>query len=201
MNTEKVRAPWLKKLRIEGSQEAIRTLLFITIGAAILVVAYLIPMPYIMVSLFPFGLAPTFAIIAVAGAIRGPLAGLLTGYLGTVLYDLLFFNAIVSFTLPALAFGLLGCIAGIPSYDFSRGRSLGKLSIIAVVGFVLAVLLIVVIDLYIETIGTLAAIAFVLLRLLTLGLPSVFLLTPLFARVWLITSTRVTRLISPASNA
>ena len=192
MTEDKAEASVLKKLQIETPQKAIRTLLFVVIGAAILAVVYSIPMPYIMVSLFPFGLAPTFAVIAVAGAVRGPLAGLLTGYLGTVVYDLLFFNTIVSFTLPALAYGLLGFIAGIPSYDFSRGRSLGKLSIIAAIGLVFTALLVVVIGLYVEDYATLAAIGFVLLRLLTLGLPSAVLLTPLFARAWLIVSTRVT---------
>ncbi|GAH01037.1 unnamed protein product [marine sediment metagenome] len=39
---------------------------------------------------------------AVVGAIRGPIAGLTTGYLGTLLYDLLFYSTILAFTLPEL---------------------------------------------------------------------------------------------------
>jgi uncharacterized membrane protein len=197
---EKAKGSTLKKLQIQSLQEAIKTLLFAVISAIVFVAVYLIPMPFIMVSLFAFGLVPALAIIAVTGAIRGPIAGLMTGYLGIVLHDLLF-GTVVTFTLPALAYGLLGFIAGMPSYDFSKGRSLGKLSIIAAVGFVFTVLLVVVVGLYIEDYGTLAAIGFVLLRLLSLGLPSIILLTPLFARAWLIASTRFSHLIQSKNSA
>lgn len=199
MTENRAEASVLQKLRIESSQEAIRTLLFAVIGAGVLVIVYLIPMPYVMISLFRFGLAPTLAIIAVAGVIRGPLAGLLTGYLGTVLYDLLVFNTIVTFTLPALAYGVLGLVVGLPSYDLTRGRSLGKSSVLAVVGLVFTALLVVVIGLYVEGYATLAAIGFVMLPLLTLGLPSVILLTPLFARAWSMASSRVILLNQKAS--
>jgi uncharacterized membrane protein len=199
MPVDTTKGSLLRKFRIDSPNEAIKTILFSMIAAGIFVLAYLIPMPFVMVSLFAFGLVPALAIIAVTGAIRGPIAGLLTGYLGILIHDL-FFGTVVTFTLPALAYGLLGLIAGLPTYDFSKGRSLGKLSIIAAVGFVFTVLLVVVVGLYVEDYSTLAAIGFVLLRLLTLGLPSVILLTPIFARAWLIVSTRLSRTIQPNSS-
>jgi len=141
-------------------------------------------MPYTMVSLFKFGLSPALAIIALIGGIRGPLAGFLTGYLGVLAHDLLFFNTVVTYTLPALSYGVLGLIVGIASYDFSNGRSLGKLSILSAIGLVFTALLLVVFGLLVEQTAVLAGIGFVMLPLLTTGLPSVILLTPILARFW-----------------
>ncbi len=118
-----------EKLQIQHWTMALITIVFGLVGAAIFAMVNVIPMPYTMVSLFKFSLSPALAIIAVIGAIRGPLAGFLTGYLGVITYDLLFFNTVVTLTLPALSYGVLGLIVGIASYDFSNGRSLGKLSI------------------------------------------------------------------------
>jgi hypothetical protein len=53
-----------------------------------------------------------------------------------------------------------------------------------VIGFVFTTLLVVVIGLIVEGYATMAAIGFVMLPMLTLGLPSAFLLTPVLAAVW-----------------
>jgi uncharacterized membrane protein len=141
-------------------------------------------MPYVMFSLFKVGLLPALAVIAAVGAIRGPLAGLLTGYLGVLLFDLVFYGVIVTFTLPALAYGTLGFVVGLASYDLSNGRSLVKLSVLSMVGMIFTVLIVVAIGITIEGYATLVAIGFVMLPIITMGLPSVFIITPLFARVW-----------------
>jgi hypothetical protein len=176
----------LDKFQINGLMMLIWTIIYSLIGVGLVVLLMwpAIPQPYYMISLFKFGLLPIVAVIAVAGAIRGPIAGFLTGYLGVVISDLLFFGAVVTMTLPAMAYGVLGFIAGLASYDFANGRSLGKLSVLSAIGMVFTTLLIVVIGLMVEVYSTMAAIGFVMLPLITLGLPTVILLTPVLARIW-----------------
>jgi hypothetical protein len=180
-----------ERLRIQHWTIALITIVFGLVGAGVFAIVNAIPMPYTMVSLFRFGLSPALAIIALVGGIRGPLAGFLTGYLGVVTYDLLFFNTVVTLTLPALSYGVLGLIIGIASYDFSKGRSLGKLSILSAIGLVFTALLLVVFGLYVEQTAVLAEIGFVMLPLLTTGLPSVILITPILARFWQFISENV----------
>ena len=180
-----------ERLRIQHWTIALITIVFGLVGAGVFAIVNAIPMPYTMVSLFRFGLSPALAIIALVGGIRGPLAGFLTGYLGVVTYDLLFFNTVVTLTLPALSYGVLGLIVGIASYDFSKGRSLGKLSILSAIGLVFTALLLVVFGLYVEQTAVLAEIGFVMLPLLTTGLPSVILITPILARFWQFISENV----------
>jgi len=181
----------LEKLRLDHWTVSLVTIIFGLVGAGVFALVNSINMPYIMVSLFKLGLVPSLAIIAVVGGIRGPIAGLLTGYLGVVTYDLLIYGAIVMLTLPALAYGFLGFIVGLASYDFSNGRSLGKMSILSAVGLIFTGLLLVVIGMFVEQTAVLAGIGFVLLPLLTTGLPSVILITPVLARIWLDIEQRV----------
>ncbi len=96
--------------------------------------------------------------------------------------------------LVALAYGILGFVAGIPSYEFDNGRSLLKLSAVSIVGLLFATLVRVLVGLLVENYATLVAIAYVLLPMLTMGIPSVFLLTPVLARVWHILVNRFTML-------
>jgi len=77
------------------------------------------------------------------------------------------------------------------TYDFTVGRSLAKMSILSMVGLAFTLLLVVVIGLLLGDVAILVGIAFVLLPQLTLGLPSVFLLTPIFARIWYILKENV----------
>lgn len=174
----------LETLRIQSYDMRIWTFLYSFLGAGLFVVVSIIPMPFIMMGLLKFGFAPAWAIIAVVGAIRGPLAGFITGYLGQLVYDFVVNGIIVTMTLPAMAWGILGVVVGLTSYDFTNGRSLAKLSILALVGIVITTLLVVVIGLLIETYSILVALGFVLLPMLTVGIPTVVLLTPIYARLW-----------------
>lgn len=174
----------LTRLRIQNRENTLRVLAYSIIGASIYLIIALIPMPFTMISLFKFGLAPAFAVIAVAGSIRGPIAGLLTGYIGEVVHGLLLSGTVITTTLPALAYGVLGFVVGLTSYDFGRGRSLAKLSLLAAVGFLITAVLVLLIGLFVESIGLLAAIGFVFLPLITVGLPSVALLSPVYGGLW-----------------
>jgi energy-coupling factor transport system substrate-specific component len=174
----------MEKFHIQSTEMLVWTLLYSLLGVTIYVAISGVTMPYIIVDMFTFGLAPALAIIALAGAIRGPLAGFLTGYLGTLLSGILYYGVVVTMTLPSAAFGILGFIVGLATYDLANGRSLIKLSILSAIGFIFTVLLLVVIGLVVEEYATLVAMGFVLLPELTLGLPSVLLLTPVLGRLW-----------------
>ena len=174
----------MEKFHIQSTEMLVWTLLYSLLGVTIYVAISGVTMPYIIVDMFTFGLAPALAIIALAGAIRGPLAGFLTGYLGTLLSGILFYGVVTTMTLPSAAFGVLGFIVGLATYDLANGRSLIKLSILSAIGFIFTVLLLVVIGLVVEEYATLVAMGFVLLPELTLGLPSVLLLTPVLGRLW-----------------
>lgn len=174
----------MEKFHIQNTEMLVWTLLYSLLGVTIYVAISGVTMPYIIVDMFTFGLAPALAIIALAGAIRGPLAGFLTGYLGTLLSGILLYGVVTTMTLPSAAFGVLGFIVGLATYDLANGRSLIKLSILSAIGFIFTVLLLVVIGLVVEEYATLVAMGFVLLPELTLGLPSVLLLTPVLGRLW-----------------
>ena len=181
----------LEKLQIQSSNAILLTLIASLLGSIIYLGIEMIPMPYLAVSLFTFGLVPSLSVIAAVGAIRGPFAGLLTGYIGGLLVDIILNGEIVALTLYGLALGVMGFIVGFAKYDFTKGRSLAKLSVLSAVGLIFAILLTVLIGLFVVQVATLVAIGFQLLPLLTLGLPTVIVLTPLFARFWQILESQI----------
>ncbi|MHA2041741.1 MAG: hypothetical protein ACW975_07755 [Candidatus Thorarchaeota archaeon] len=181
-------------LNIQSSEATVWTVVYSFMGVVAIVLVSALPKPYLAVDVLKFGILPSIAVIAVVGAIRGPLAGFLTGYFGTIVVDLAMYNAVVTGTLPAVAYGVLGLVAGLGTYDFSNGRSLGKLAILSAVGFVFTALLVTVIALMVEVASTLAIVGFVLLPLLTMGLPTVIFLTPVLA--WFYHAS-MSRIISP----
>jgi hypothetical protein len=174
----------LERLQIQEPKVLLGTLLTALLGTAIYVVLKWISWPYIMVDLFTLGLLPALSVIALVGAIRGPIAGLLTGYLGELLSGILLSGTIAIMTLPALAYGFMGFVVGLASYELDNGRSLIKLSVMSIVGMTFTLLLVTVIGLTIEGAATMAVRGFVMLPLLTQGLLTVAFLTPVLARVW-----------------
>ncbi len=183
--TEEItKTPMLEKFQMHDKNTALWTIIFAVLGAFLYVGISLIPMPFMMVSILKFGLLPAVTIIALTGAIRGPIAGFISGYLGEVIYGLLVYDIIVTLTLPAIAYGIMGLIVGLASYDFTNGRSLVKLAILSVVGFVFTILLSVVLAITVAGYSVMAAIAFGMLPLMTMGLLTLFFLTPVLARAW-----------------
>ncbi|MHA1479930.1 MAG: hypothetical protein ACTSQZ_00690 [Candidatus Thorarchaeota archaeon] len=180
----------LEKFQIQTPQMLITTLAVAFLGAIIYILLEMIPIPYAVVSLFKFGLVPALAIIAVVGVIRGPIAGLMTGYLGVLLHGIILNGVIVTFSLYGLAFGFMGFIVGLMKYDMISGRSLGKMSILSAIGLVFSVLLYAVFGILVEGVPILVVLLWQLITPLTMGLPSVALLTPLFARIWYIFMSR-----------
>lgn len=174
----------LERLYLQDGKNIVWTLLIALVGTGFFVLLYMIPMPYTVMGMFKFGLIPALAIIPVVAAIRGPITGFITGYLGIVLYDLVIMGAVVTMTLPAIGYGVLGLVVGLATYELDNGRSLVKLSILSAVGFVFTILIVVVVGLTVESLATLVVLGFVMLPLATMGVPSVLLITPLFASLW-----------------
>ncbi|MFW9907325.1 MAG: hypothetical protein ACFFEF_02010 [Candidatus Thorarchaeota archaeon] len=174
----------VRRFSLQNRNMILRTILFGAIGAVLYVGISLIPMPFTMVGILKFGLLPGVAIIAATGGIRGSLAGFIAGYFGVVLYGLVAYNVLVTMTLPAVAYGVLGLIAGLKRYDFESGRSLAKLSSLSVIGFLITGLLLFVIGITVEGYSMLAGIGFAILPLLTTGIPTILFLTPIFAKLY-----------------
>jgi len=173
-----------EKLHIQNTIAIMWTLLAVLIGAVLYMLFEVISIPILAVGFFSLGLAPALAVITTVGAIRGPIAGFLAGYIGEQLASIFLSGGIVAFSLYGVAFGFLGIITGLTTYDFTSGRSLAKLSILSAIGLIFAALITTVVGLFVEQVAVLVAIGLQLLPLLTIGLPTVLLLTPLFARFW-----------------
>ena len=182
-------------LNIQSSEATVWTIVYSFMGVVAIVLVSALPKPYLAVDVLKFGILPSVAIIAVVGAIRGPLAGFLTGYFGTVVIDLGLYDVVVIGTLPAIAYGVLGLVVGLATYDFSDGRSLGKLAALSAVGFTFTALLVTVITMFVEMASTLVVVGFVLLPLLTMGLPAAIFLTPVLAWFY---HAFMSRIIPPA---
>lgn len=170
-----------KKLQIQSGEAFVWTIVISFMGVVAFILVSALPQPYLAMGMLKLGLIPALSVIAVVGAIRGPLAGFLTGFFGTIAFDLGMFGAVVTGGLPALAYGVLGFVVGLASYDFTSGRSLGKLSVLSVVGFVFTMLLVVLIGMMVEGISMLALIGYVMLPLITMGLPTMIFVTPVLA--------------------
>ncbi|MBE0526451.1 MAG: hypothetical protein IH631_05880 [Candidatus Thorarchaeota archaeon] len=182
---------WMEKLHLQNAYAIMWTLLVVLFGAVLYMFFEVIPMPTLAVGFFSLGFAPALAVIATVGAIRGPIAGFLAGYIGEQLASIFLSGGIVAFSMYGVAIGFLGLVVGLLTYDFTSGRSLAKLSILSAIGLIFAALITTVVGLFVEQVAVLVAIGLQLLPMLTIGLPTVMLLTPLFARFWYILKEHV----------
>jgi hypothetical protein len=145
----------------------------------------------IPVSIFVFGVVPAWPVITTAGAYGRSSVGFLTGFLGTIAFDFLTTRTVLTYALPAVAYGAMGLVAGLARYDTTNGRSLVKLSIVSTIGMILTSLSIVAIEWAIVVYPTITDVVSTLLPLLTIGIPTVFILTPIYAGVWHYISKRI----------
>ena len=183
-------------LHIHSFISSVWTILISLIGAAVFIVVSTISMPFIAISLFKFGILPTVIAISLVAAFRGPLAGFLTGYLGVVFGDIVLHSVVVNYTLHGFAYGFMGLVVGLAYYNLANGRSLVKLAILSVVGLAFTGLLLVVVGILIEGYSVLVGIGFVLLPMLTQGIPTVILLVPVFAKIAHVFELRVQGMVS-----
>jgi len=145
----------------------------------------------IPVSFLVFGVVPAWPVVTTAGAYGRPVVGFLTGFLGTIAFDFLTTGTVLIHALPALAYGAMGLVTGLARYDPTSGRSLVKLSIVSVLGMILTALSIVAIESISVIYVTMTDAIFTLLPLLTIGIPTVFILTPIYTGVWHYISQRI----------
>jgi hypothetical protein len=115
----------------------------------------------------------------------------LTGFLGTVAFDFLTTGTLLIYALPAMAYGVMGLVTGLAGYDFTNGRSLVRLSLLSALGMILTALLIVTIESTSVVYLTMTDVISALFPQLTVGIPTVFILTPIYAGVWHYVSNRI----------
>ena len=178
----------LKKFQIQSLKDVLITLLYSLIAIVCYILISLLPKPYTMVGLLKFGVIPALSLIPLLGAIRGPLAGFITGFFGPLFFDLIFNQIVLAFTISYLPFGILGFLVGLARYQLNNGKSLVKLALLSTLAFFLSVILLTVISLTIQQTSLLVVLGYVTLPLLAMGIPSIFLLTPLYSRLWHILS-------------
>jgi hypothetical protein len=173
-----------KTRRIKKPENIMEKLLISAVGALIFMILDIIQWPYTSIGLVKLGFAPALALVAAVGAARGSLTGFLTGYIGKILSDIVLSSSIIAFSLYGFSIGFIGFVVGLGTYDLAKGRSLLKMSVMSSIGLIFAVLLTVAFGLYIEGIAVLVAIGLQMLPMLTVGLPTVILLSPLLARIF-----------------
>ncbi len=182
MDSSDIQSTVTETLRLDRA-DLPHTILLALGGTLLYLLVRLLPSPFFMVGILKVGLLPALSIIALFGALRGPVVGFFTGYLGELAYSLLVYGTVVTWSLDAAALGVIGLIVGMSTYDFTNGRSLLKLSVISTVGFAFTLLLLTIIALKVEVYSVLVAIGFEVLPLLTTGLPTLLFLTPVLARI------------------
>lgn len=83
-------------------------------------------------------------IIPIVAAFTGPLGGLIVGFLGSLVSDIIISHQIIAMGGIYLALGIFGFIVGIPEYhldNFSDGRKLAKYVLFVLIGWFLLVIL------------------------------------------------------------
>ena len=177
----------LQKFHIQSLKDVLITVLYSLIAIVCYVLLSLLPQPFTMVGLLKFGIIPTLALIPMLGAIRGPLAGFATGYFGPFFVDMILNQTIIASTIPYFIYGIFGFLVGLAQYQLNNGKSLAKLATLSTLTYFLVVIFLVLSALTIQQNPLVVVLGYVPIGgtgFLTMGIPSVFLLTPLYSRLW-----------------
>ncbi|WXG47027.1 MAG: ECF transporter S component [Candidatus Atabeyarchaeum deiterrae] len=134
----------LSFLRLDTEDSANRTCLTIIVGVFSYMLLYAVELPeYKALGLITVQISLALLVIPLVAAFFGPFAGFVVGLFGTLIADLLYTQQIIALGLINLSYGLLGLIVGIPHYNqgegFSRGRTLGKLILFTMAGFLVMI--------------------------------------------------------------
>jgi uncharacterized membrane protein len=148
-------------------------------------VSRLLRLPGITAGLLTFEIVPYFIVLVVFAAFGGPLAGFLTGFCGTLLFDAIVGGTIVWAGTAALGFGLFGFIAGWPMVrkDPTNGRNLVKLAVASLLGWLLNAAILLLGALVVGQMSILLALLWILLPYLTTGLTTVIVFPPIVVRL------------------
>lgn len=176
----------LRFLRMGSKAEATRTLMGAFLGALFYIALFRLDLPgFRVMGLVSVQIDPAILAIPVAAAFFGPLAGLLAGLIGSFVADALFTQQVIALGMINLSYAVLGFVAGIPRYPqgFSTWRSLVKVVIFTMAGFVLMALIYYGALVYVAGQNMLVTMLYNFLPFLTPSLITLLLLTPVAVRV------------------
>lgn len=161
------------------------TVIWALLGIGMFFVSRFLRLPGITAGLFTFEIVPYFIVLVVFAAFGGPLAGFLTGFCGTLLFDALVGGTIVWAGTAALGFGLFGLIAGWPMVrkDPANGRNLVKLAVASLLGWLLNAAMLLFGALVVGQMSILLALLWMLLPYLTTGLTTIIVFPPIVVRL------------------
>lgn len=173
-------------LRLQTRGRALRTILGIIIGVAAYILLYQLVLPsYKLMSLITVQFNPAILVIPVVAAFCGPLAGFLVGLLGSAGADALFTQQIIALGLINIAYGLLGLVAGSPSYGrgFSSGRTLGKLVLFTIAGLLVMAVVYLAALIVVAGQNLLPTLLYNFLPFVSVSFITLFLMTPVAVRI------------------
>lgn len=105
--------------RIEKNKLVKLNLITILIGIFLYIISNSFELPIFPIGLIPLQIDFSMVIIAISSVFGGPLVGLLVGYLGSLMSDLIFNNQVIAYSLLNLSYGLFGLVIGIPRFHLS----------------------------------------------------------------------------------
>ncbi|NVM52275.1 MAG: ECF transporter S component [Candidatus Helarchaeota archaeon] len=128
---------------------------------------------------------PAIAIPMVMGAKYGPIVGLLTGFGGKLLADLILYGGV--WILWPIGFGLMGFITGLTYNNYylgkySKGSSLFRLSLLALLAAVVGTLVPTMLSIFTEELGLFLPLVFYFLPLFFTAIFNGMIFTPIIAR-------------------
>jgi uncharacterized membrane protein len=176
----------LRFLRLQPQGRAKRTLVGIIIGVAAYLLLYQLVLPsYKLMSLITVQFNLAILAIPVVAAFCGPLAGFLVGVLGSAGADALLTQQFIALGLVNISYGLLGFIAGLPSYDrgFSSGRTLGKLVMFTIAGLFLMAVVYLTALIVVAGQNFLPSLLYNFLPFISVSFITLFLMTPISVRI------------------
>lgn len=176
----------LRFLRLQTRGSVLRTILGILIGVAAYILLYQLVLPgYRLMSMITVQFNLAILVIPVVAAFFGPLAGFLVGVLGSAGADALFTQQIIAFGLINVAYGLLGFVAGIPSYKkgFSSGRTLGKLILFTMCGLLVMAVVYLAALIVVAGQNLLPTLLYNFLPFISVSFITLFLMSPVAVRI------------------
>jgi len=161
------------------------TVICALLGIGTFFVSRFLRVPGITAGLFTFEIVPSFIVLVVFAAFGGPLAGFLTGFCGTLLFDALVGGTLVWAGTAALGFGVFGFIAGWPMVrkDPANGRNLVKLAVTSLLGWLLNAPILLFGALVVGQMSISLALLWMLLPYLTTGLTTIIVFPPIVVRL------------------
>ena len=135
----------MKLLRIHTSDHQRWLLEGIILGFILYLIFNFFELPKIIIGgLITIQIDLAIIVIPVVAALIGPLGGLVVGFFGSIVSDLLITHQIIALGGVNIALGIFGFIVGLPEYklnNFSDGRKLAKYILFVFIGWICLIIL------------------------------------------------------------